>query len=96
MTQITENVFKYTAIARTVICGIYVANNTTISPTKSTSRTGDIHSAVYSKQFNILTYYGKNGQMKYYMHLFNREYQWVHWHTELPHSQPINNFLIFV
>ena len=39
MTQITENVFKYTAIARTVICGIYVANNTTISATKSTSRT---------------------------------------------------------
>lgn len=63
---------------------------------RSSPRTGNAHSAVYNKQFNTLTYYGKNGQMKYSMHLFNKGHQWVHWHIELPHSKPINNFLKFV
>ena len=42
------------------------------------------------------TYYGKNREMKYSMHLFNKGHQWIHWHTELPHSKPINNFLKFI
>ena len=94
--NLAENIFQYTAIAGTAICGIYGATHTTLSAARSTPRTGNAHSAIYNKQFNTLTYYGKNGQMKYSMHLFNRGHQWVHWHTELPHSQPINNFLRFV
>ena len=94
--NLAENIFQYTAIAGTAICGIYGATHTTLSAARSTPRTGNAHSSVYNKQFNTLTYYGKNGQMKYSMHLFNRGHQWVHWHTELPHSQPINNFLRFV
>ena len=94
--NLTENIFKYTAIAGTVICGIYGATHTTLSASRRTLRTGNAHSAVYNKQFNTLTYYGKNGQMKYSMHLFCKDHQWVHWHTELPHSQPINNFLKFI
>ena len=84
------------AIAGIAICGIYGATHITLSAARSTPRTGNAHSAVYNKQFNTLTYYGKSRQMKYSMHLFNRGHQWVHWHTELPHSQPINNFLRFV
>lgn len=94
--NLAENIFQYTAIAGSAVCGIYGATHTTLSAARSTLRTGNAHSAVYNKQFNTLTYYGKNGQMKYSMHLFNKGHQWIHWHTELPHSQAINNYLKFI
>ena len=94
--NLTEDIFKYTAITGTVICGAYGATHTTLSSVRNTSKMGDPHSAVYNKQFKTLTYYGENGQMKYSMHLFNRGHQWIHWHTELPHSKNIDDFLKFI
>ena len=94
--NLTENIFMYTAIAGTAICGLYGATHTTFSSARSTPRTGNPHSGHYNRKFNTLTYYGKNGEMKYSMHLFNKGHQWIHWHTELPHSKPINNFFKFV
>ena len=94
--NLTENIFMYTAIAGTAICGLYGATHTTFSSARSTPRTGNPHSGYYNRKFNTLTYYGKNGEMKYSMHLFDKGHQWIHWHTELPHSKPINNFLAFV
>lgn len=94
--NLTEDIFNYTAITGTVICGTYGATHTTLSSVRNTSKMGDPHSAVYNKQFKTLTYYGENGQMKYSMHLFNRGHQWIHWHTELPHSKNIDDFLKFI
>lgn len=96
MYNLTENIFKYTAIVGTIICGIYGATYTTLSSERRTPRVSNPHSAVYNKRYKTLTYYGKNGEMKYSMHLFYEKHQWIHWHTELPHSEPINNYLRFI
>ena len=94
--SIVEGIFVDVATIGTIICGIYDVSHTTFSSARSTPRTGNAHSASYNKQFNTLTYYGKNGEMKYSMHLFNKGHQWIHWHTELPHSDSINNFFKFI
>lgn len=94
--DIVERVFTYTAIVGTAICGIYGATHTSINSTRSTPSSGKPHTASYNKQYKTMTYYGKDGKMKYSTHFFNRGHQWIHWHTEMPHSAPINNVLKFI
>ncbi len=95
--NLAEDIFMYTAIVGTAICGVYGATHTTISANRSTPQFNKKpHSALYNKQSKVLTYYGKNKQMKYSVGFFERGHQWNHWHTEMKHSKPINNFLRFV
>ena len=95
--NLAEDIFMYTAIVGTAICGVYGATHTTISANRSTPQFNKKpHSALYNKQSKVLTYYGKNKQMKYSVGFFERGHQWIHWHTEMMHSKPINNFLRFV
>lgn len=93
---LTEQIFTATAIVGSMICGIYGTNHTIFSGGRKTPRLGKPHSGWHNEEFKTFTYYGKNGEMKYSMHLFDKGHQWIHWHTELPHSKPINNVLEFI
>lgn len=96
MYNLVENIFQYTAIVGTMVCGLYGATHTTISSSRSTPRQGKPHTSLYNKKSKVLTYYGKNVEMKYSIGFFENRHQWIHWHTELPHSEPINNVFKFL
>ena len=94
--SLTEKIFAITAYIGSLICGIYGFTHTKINYERSTPRVSNPHSASYNYRFNVLTYYGKNSEMRYSIGFFERNHQWIHWHTEMPHSDSINNFFKFI
>ncbi|ERJ11757.1 RHS repeat-associated core domain-containing protein [Haloplasma contractile] len=94
--DLTKDIFQYTAIVGSTICSAYGISHTSVINTRSTPRTHNANSAVFNRQSNVLTYYGKNAKMKYSVGFFEKGHQWIHWYTELRHSKPINNVLKFI
>ena len=94
--DLTSNIFMYTSIVGSLISGGYAATHTKFIDTRSTPRMSSPNSSVFNKNSKVLTYYGNNGEMKYSMGLFEKNHRWIHWHTEMPHSKPINNIIKFI
>ena len=98
--NLTENIFSITALIGSIICGGYIAQNTTTTPRSLPGKVKKPHSGVWNINDKTLGYYGKNGKLKYSIAFNNHKTPLVHniphWHTELPHSQPINSLLKFI
>ncbi len=97
--NLTENIFEYTAIIGSAICGIYGTTHIS-SVDRKTPSSSSPHSGIWNKNGKTLTYYGGDGKMKYSMHLSKhgnpKVHSIPHWHTELPHSKNYNNFFRFL
>ena len=97
--NLTENIFRYTAIIGSTICGIYGLTHTSIVDRK-TPGSSSAHSGVWNKNSKSLTYYGSNGKMRYSIHFSDHNtpniHNIPHWHTEMPHSVNYNIFLRFL
>lgn len=97
--DIVERVFTYTAIVGTAICGIYGATHITTAE-RSLPRNGRSHGGIWNKNDRTLGYYGKDGKLRYSIAFNNHKspniHNIPHWHTEMPHSAPINNVLKFI
>ena len=97
--DLAENVFKWTVIVGTVACGIYGLTHTTVAarsvPSHSRSNGG-----VWDAKHRLLGYYGKDGSLRYSIHLTNHgkpaTHAFFHWHFEMPHTAPINNAFEFL
>ena len=97
--NITLEIFRYTAIIGSFICGIYGATHITTTE-RSLPSNGNKHSGIWNKNDNTLGYYGKDGKLRYSIAFIDHGTPSIHniphWHTELPHSKPINNVIDFI
>lgn len=98
--NITENIFLWTAIVGTIVCSSYAVSNTTIASTHSTPSRFSPNGGYLNLDSKVLTYYGKDGIMRYSAGFFESNHQWIHWHLEIgagiSHSKPINSLLEFL
>ncbi len=97
--NITLEIFRYTAIIGSFICGMYGATHITTTE-RSLLTNGNKHSGIWNKNDKTLGYYGKDGKLRYSIaftdHGTPSIHNIPHWHTELPHSKPINNVIKFI
>ena len=98
--NITENIFALSAIVGSIICGIYVSMHTTTTKRSLPGSKQKPHSGIWNINDKTLGYYGADGQLKYSIaftdHNSPEVHSIPHWHTEMPHSVPYNNFWRFI
>ncbi len=98
--NLTESIFATTASVSSIICGAYVKINTISTPRSLPSKSKKSHSGVWNVNDKTLGYYGADGKLRYSLAFNNHKSPQIHkiphWHTELPHSAPINSFFAFV
>ena len=98
--NITESIFATTATIGSIICGGYIKYNTTTTPRSLPGKGQKPHSGVWNMNDKTLGYYGADGKLRYSIAFNNHNTPSVHriphWHTEMPHSEPINSFWRFV
>ena len=98
--NITESIFATTAIIGSIICGGYIKYNTTTTPRSLPGKGQNPHSGVWNINDNTLGYYGADGKLRYSIAFNNHGtpnvHRIPHWHTEMPHSEPINSFWRFI
>ncbi|MCI6014467.1 MAG: hypothetical protein MRZ09_05730, partial [Coprobacillus sp.] len=98
--NITESIFATTAIIESIICGGYIKYNTTTTPRSLPGKGQNPHSGVWNINDNTLGYYGADGKLRYSIAFNNHGtpnvHRIPHWHTEMPHSEPINSFWRFI
>lgn len=97
--NITRNIFMYSAIVGSIICGVYDLTNITAS-TRSLPSTSTANSGVWNINDYTLGYYDSFGNLSYSIAFTNHNTPWIHsiphWHLEIPHSNPINSILEFL
>lgn len=98
--NITESIFATTATIGSIICGGYIKYNTTTTPRSLPGKGQNPHSGVWNINDKTLGYYGADGKFRYSIAFNNHGtpnvHRIPHWHTEMPHSEPINSFWRFV
>ena len=98
--NITESIFATTATIGSIVCGVYIKYNTTTTPRSLPGKGQKPHSGVWNVNDKTLGYYGADGKLRYSIAFNNHKTPSVHriphWHTEMPHSEPINSLWRFV
>ena len=98
--NVTESIFATTATIGSIICGGYIKHNTTTTPRSLPGKGQKPHSGIWNVNDKTLGYYGADGKLRYSIAFNNHKTPSVHkiphWHTEMPHSEPINSFWRFV